>query len=200
MQMNTKLAINLKEGTVEVEGDEAFVRFIYDDFKESLSKHAALRTAPQPALDQAAERPLLTTGDSKRIKKSPARKKGGSGDNEKSRGAHTKPKYNAKLDLTRLPEFYDEWKPSGNSEKILVFAVFLRDHLRISPCSADDIFTCFFGLKSKTKTPEAFQQAFINAKNRTHYIEFKSTDSIEITIAGDNWFTEQAKKLREPSK
>ena len=141
--MNTKLAINLKEGTVQVEGDEAFVRFIYEDFKVSLSKHVALRTTQPPPLDQTAERPLLATGDSERIKKSLPRKKGGSGDNEKTRIAQTKPKYNAKLDLTRLPEFYDEWKPNGNSEKILVFAVFLRDHLRIAPCSADDIFTCF---------------------------------------------------------
>jgi len=203
---STKLAINLNEGTVQVEGDEAFVRFIYEDFRDSLSRRVIVKATTQPALEHQTQPPLLKNENQKEQpakppKKRPARKAARtSGAGEKTRTVLDRPEYNSKLNVTGLAEFYDQWKPTNNSEKILVFAVFLRDKLQIAPCNIGDVYTCFFAMKAKVKIPEAFQQAFIDAKNRTHYIEFETTDSVEITIAGDNWFTEQAKKLKEQPK
>jgi hypothetical protein len=203
---NTKLAINLSEGTVQVEGDEAFVRFIYEDFRDSLSKRVIAKVVTPPVLEHQTQ-PLLTN-ENKRAQRAELPKKrsarqpaaGGSGGAEKVRKVLDKPNYNPKLNVTGLPEFYDKWKPQNVPEQILVFAVFLRDTLQMPRCNADDIFTCFFAMKAKTKIPEAFHQAFLNTKARTHYIEFETTDSIEVTIAGDNWFTAQEKKLKEQSK
>ena len=48
----TKLAINLSEGTVQVEGTEEFVRFIYQDFKDSLSKQIIVRPVPVRSVEQ----------------------------------------------------------------------------------------------------------------------------------------------------
>jgi hypothetical protein len=158
---------------------------------------------PPPPLEHmpVTEQRLLTDNkDEKkdRVRKPAARKT--ASDGEKPRTVLAKPNFNSKLDTTGLADFYDEWKPENNSEKILVFDVFLRDRLKIAPCNADDIYTCFFVMKGKTKIPEAFQQAFITAKHRIHFIEFETTQSIEVTIPGDNWFAEQAKKLKEAGK
>jgi hypothetical protein len=201
--VNTKLAINLSEGTVQVEGDEAFVRFIYQDFKESLSKHVVIRPVPAPAspLENRAEQRLLTNETKNRVKRPATSKKAPNGDGETSRSAAPyKPKFNSKLNLAGLAEFYDELEPENNTEKIVVFAVFLRDRLQMERCSADDIYTCFFTLKAKTKIPEAFPQAFKDAKRRTHLIDFELIDSIEVTIAGDNWLSERQKKRKEQAK
>lgn len=188
--MNTKLAINLVEGTVEVEGTEEFVRFVYEDFKEHLSKKVAVRSASTPPLEHEQASVRLITDQSP----TPKKRKAGSGDSGKSRAAGAyKPKFNTALDLTGLEQFFDDWNPENNFEKILVFAVFLRDALNIAPCTADDIYTCFATLnrKGKTKVPEAFAQAFRDAQSRTHYIEVKSMQEIHITIPGDNRFNEK---------
>ena len=199
--MNTKLIINLSDGTVHAEGNEDFVRFIYQDFKDSLSKHP-LVNAPAPVLPSAhdSDRNLLTNDSAQSIATPSNRKKTISGEGEKTRTTQAKPKYNKNLDLTGLAEFYDELKPEKYSEKILVFAVFLRDRLGTSPCTSDDVYTCFFELRAKTKIPTAFQQAFIDTRNRTHFIDFRALDAIEINIAGENWVTEQAKRIREQAK
>jgi len=196
--MNTKLAINLSEGTVQVEGTEDFVRFIYQDFKESLSKHVFLRTVETtPPVTSNVEPPLLTT-DKTPQRRQPKKKRSSSGEEKLTRPvAYSKPKYNSELDLTGLEEFYDQWKPENNPEKILVFLAFLRDRLGKTSSHSDDVYTCFFAMRARTKIPGAFRQAFHDMKGRTHYIDFETTDSIEISIAGDNWFKSQTKKLKE---
>ncbi len=194
----TKLAINLSEGTVQVEGTEEFVRFIYQDFKDSLSKQVVVRPLPAQTLDRDSP-PALLTDETKSRKKRTQRKASINGNGEKPRPAAYKPTFNTKLDLATLEPFFDEWHPENNFEKILVCAVFLRDKLNIAPCTADDIYTCFFTLskKGKTKVPEAFKQAFIDCHNRTHYIEYKSPQEIQITIPGDNHSNEKKRKEQE---
>lgn len=195
----TKLSINLREGTVEVEGAEEFVRFIYQDFKESLSKRVIVQS-PEKVLDQVPETPLLSNEGKDQPKRRTKRKTAASGEADKSRTAAYKPTFNAQLNLAGLREFYDKWKPENNAEKILLFAVFLRDQLKTAPCSADDIFTCYFTLKDRTKTPEAFAQAFHDTKSRTHFIDYQTLQSISITIAGENYFSDKSRKRKEPGK
>ena len=59
-QKPTKLMINIKEGIIQAEGDKSFVRDVYNDFKEVVSKRVVtaheLQTAP-PALEQAKSMP-----------------------------------------------------------------------------------------------------------------------------------------------
>ena len=57
--MNTKLVINMNEGTVQVEGAEEFVRFVYQDFKDHLSKGIPPRTKRVPALEHMNDAPPL---------------------------------------------------------------------------------------------------------------------------------------------
>jgi len=194
----TRLAINLKEGTIEVEGNEEFVRFVYQDFKESLSKQIVAHATPISPIGHAALQPLIVDEDA-RAKPRSARKVY-SGGADKARKTKYKPQFNSKLDLSGLPKFYEAWDAANNYEKILVFAMFLRDRLQVVPCSADDIYTCFFTLKHKGPIPEAFVQTFHDAKSRTHYIEYDSIQSISITIPGENRYNEKLKANPDAAK
>lgn len=185
--MDTKLVVNFVERSVQVEGTEEFVRFVYQDFKDHLAEHAAGQLPTKILVRGADSEQIAEEKDTPRKKSNRTNK----GDNDKPKAAEYKPRFISDINLASLDEFYDAWKPTNNSEKILLFAVFLRDRLQIAPCNADQIYTCFFTLKGKTKTPVAFAQAFHNAKSRTHFIEFDSLQKIIITIAGDNHFNER---------
>lgn len=188
--MNTKLEISISEGTVLAEGSEEFVRFIYQDFKDNIAKHLA---RPFPQSKTVASPSVLLLDDAKAgKKKTPHKPK--TGDAEKARSGDYKPKFVSSLNLAGLDVFYAECAPTNNYEKILVFSVFLRDRVQIEPCSADDIYTCFFTLKNKTKIPEAFLQSFRDAQSRTHFIDFVSVLEIRVTIAGDNYFSQKLQK------
>jgi hypothetical protein len=197
--MNTKLAINIREGTVEVEGDEAFVRSIYQDFKEHIGKLVALQPAAPRALAVAPDHPAITDESAAQSKKKPHRR-GSSKAGENSRSADYKPTFDGSIDLSGLEEMYDEFDPENHSEKILLFAIFLRDTVKRVPCTADHIFTCYFTLKAKTETPAAFLQAFRTAQSRTHYIEYSSPQDIQITIPGDNFYNAKLKKKSETTR
>lgn len=185
--MITKLTINLRDGLLEAEGEESFVRSIYQDFRDQVVKAATLKVVPVTPfeqLDQSSAMPPISQRSSKSRRNS--------SDGGKGKAADYKPSFK-QHNLADLGEFYDAFAPSNHNEKILCFAVFLRDRLKIAPCTADDIYSCYFTLKTRTKTPEAFQQAFITAKNRTHFIEVEWPEKIEITIAGDNFYNDKLK-------
>lgn len=178
--MATKLHVNIATGVVEVEGDEALVRLVYEDFKKGLLSNAA----PAASAERAAEReePLREEKPARR-----ARRPKANGDNGKAKVEYT-PAFKKELDLAKLDDFYSQFAPKNHSEKILIFATFLRDVLKIEPCSADDIFTCYKWLKSKTQIPIAFVQAFRDAQHRVNVIEFNSPTDIKVSIAGLNYF------------
>lgn len=190
-QVNTRLLINLREGIVEAEGGEEFVRSVYDDFKERVSKPVVFPLSEPKqlsAVGSAPEQEEVHEQPKKRARKSRGSETG------KARAAEYKPEFNAQLNLADLENFYDGFEPANSSEKILIFAIFLRDKLGVVPCAANDIYSCFFMLKHKTKTPEAFVQAFRDTQHRTHFIEFVSPQHVKITIAGDNHFNQKLKR------
>lgn len=200
--MNTKLTINMRDGILDAEGSEEFVRTIYEDFKGEVAKWPS--TAPAPPHQIVAPVPNSTNAHIREIagsdtKKQPA--KGPTSNNEVSKKATTKyrPSFDATLNLKSLPTFYDEMAPQNASEKILIFASFLHETLGFQSCTADHIYTCFFTVKDKTKIPEAFEQAFRDAQSRTHFIQLNSLQDISITIAGNNHLEEMKKRKNASS-
>jgi hypothetical protein len=191
-----KLLINLRDGILDVQGSEDFVRSIYQDFKEQVAKSAIAVRAPVAALSAAVQE-MPESGEQSPRRRKVAR---ASTQNDKSKATEYKPSFNPQLNLNGLEEWYGRFEPANYSEKILLFAIFLRDHLNARPCNADDIFTCFQTLRSLTKTPEAFVQAFRDAQSRTHFIEYLSPENIEVTIAGENHFNHKLKRKEGASK
>ena len=182
--MNSKLAINLLAGTIEAEGSEEFVRFVYSDFKNSIGKQLTSHRIPQEPIASIVKDALPAIPFNE---KKPRQKPNSV---PKARAAEYRPTFNTKINLAGLDEFYDSWKPNSHAEKILLFATFLRDNLKIEPCSADDVYSCYSVMKAKTKTPQAFKQAFFDTR-KAHYIEFEALEQISITIAGDNHFNQK---------
>jgi hypothetical protein len=191
MDSVTKLLINLKEGIVQVEGAEEFVRDVYNDFKERVSKPVVIPSTTPARLEQQPEdiegstAPIKTGGP--RRSASGAGKTGGDASNYK-------PKFNNDLNLADLPQYYEKYAPSGHNEIILVFAAFMRDKMGKAPCTADDVYTCYFTMRAETKIPTAFVQAFRNCQTRTHYIKYTSLTEIEVAIPGDNFLAAKSKQ------
>lgn len=190
----TKLVINLKDGIIQAEGGEDFVREVYNDFKEVVSKRTFIPAPPAPAAIEQIP-PAEDDGETQRSPAGPAkgkaRRQPGTG-NKGSGDSTFKPKFDPDLDLTGIDEFRAEYSPTNNSEKILVFAAFLRDKLGKATCTAHEIYTCYF--TTKEKIPEAFVQAFRDCQSRTHYIKYTNMSDIEVTIPGNNWLNARAKK------
>lgn len=195
--VNTKLTINLREGILDVEGSDEFVRAIYEDFKGEVAKrqqpingaHRQLEVASTGSRDSDSLIEETKVKPKKRTRHSAV-----SGEGQKPRPAKYKPTFDPSLNLKELPEFYDELSPAKASEKILIFAVFLSEKLKMAPCTADHIFTCFFTVKDRTKIPEAFEQAFRDTQSRTHYIHYETLQEISVTIPGSNHFEEMKKR------
>lgn len=187
--MPTKLHLNIAQGVIEVEGDEVLVRQVYEDFKSGLLGRG------KPNSEDGIK--VKNESGSERVKKrgrSP-RRTPKSGDAGKSKVEYA-PSFKKDLDLSKLERFYDQYDPKNHSEKILIFAVFLRDGLKIVPCTADDIFTCYTNLKSKTKIPQAFVQALRDADGRQKLINFVSPNEINIPISGENHFQHKLQKAK----
>jgi hypothetical protein len=192
--MNTKLTINLRDGILDVEGSDEFVRSIYEDFKGEVAKRIPLKPAGPPQIDFVPEDEKA--GNSDALSKKPklkTRSKQVPSKGQKPR-IYT-PKFDPDLNLDGLPEFYDKLGPVNATEKILTFAMFLKEKLQIQPCTCDQIYTCFFTVRDRTKIPEAFVQSFWNAQSRTHFIQVNSLEEIVVTIPGNNHFEKMKKRI-----
>jgi hypothetical protein len=196
MTMNTKLTINLRDGILDVDGSEEFVRSIYDDFKGEVAKRLPLTTGAPRQIEAAAfaaPEPEAEIPKDK-TKKPRAKRAATTGEGQKARAGKYKPTFDPNLNLKRLPEFYDRMKPENAAEKILIFAVFLKEELKMHFCTADHIYTCFFTVKDRTKIPEAFEQAFRDTQSRTPFVQVTSMQEISVTIPGSNRFEEMKKR------
>ena len=69
----------------------------------------------------------------------------------------------------------------------------MRDELKLSPLTADDVYTCYWQMRDRTKTPEAFVQALRDTK-RAGYIDYNSPEDMQISIMGENHFSHDLKR------
>ena len=187
--MHAKLYINISEGVVEVEGDPEFVREVYADFKDRLLN----------GLDNTPENPMpngssveTKKSSPKRKERSPAKKAAQADSNDSSIDPRN-PKLDKNLDLSQLRDFFYQFEPKNNAEKILIFAKFLIDELKIDQPNIDQFYSCFIELKEKI--PTAFEQAFRDTHGRKYgYIKYKSANDISVPIKGTNHFNDRIKR------
>lgn len=184
--MQTKLHVNLVEGLIDVEGDEKFVREIYNDFKNDLrafgkqSLGAVLEKKQKPEKETSKRE----TKRKARRTKTTAKK---TDDEGKSKAPAYRPSLVKDLNLSGLSEFYTQFAPKNNAEKILIFVKFLENERQISPCTADQIYTCYRTLKQTV--PQHFRQVITNTSGREYgYLEYNSVDDLKVSIIGQNHF------------
>lgn len=190
--MQNKLSVNLAQGLIEVEGEAAFVREVYSDFKDKLLEqfngpvsggNGMPDENPEKDLGETSPKPQASKAKKTRIRKRTATDSSGT---PASKGPKYKPKIDPNLALNGLDEFYEQYVPKNNYERVLIFAEFLRTKLSIEPCSADAIYTCFQKLKHKSKVPVAFSQLIIDSRGDKAFISYESYDEITLTANGEN--------------
>ncbi len=176
--MTAKLHIDLKQGLIDIEGDPALVEKIYNDFKDRLSQPIA----------EAGEAGASETGAKQKRRSSP-RKRTDSDD-----GSSIDPDNPRVLDLelSGLPGFYARYKPKGHAEKLLIFAAFLVDEMKINDPNTDHFYSCYRFIDEKS--PNAFAQAFRDAANRQGYLAYNSPSEISITHKGRNHLLHSVEK------
>jgi hypothetical protein len=188
-----KLRFDAKNGTLEVEGSEAFVSRMYEDFKTAvggaLTLSEQLGASPN---DEREESPDATTPRRRpRRGRAPTTPDANASDKVKNYA----PGLDASLDTVGLDEFYFPFAPKNHAERILIFVKFLEDKKGILPCTGDQIFTCYRSLREKI--PEAFVQALRDAAgDRYGYIEYKSPTEISSTVRGTNHFEQNGISLK----
>lgn len=200
MSENTKLRVDFNNGTFDGEGDPEFLRRMYEDFGARLEKLRASR-GPRPAADDSEDEELEgaeTIDEAVKVR----RKRRAARPTAKSSAADKVMNYSPTLvkdlNLSGLNEFYEPWAPKNHPERILLFAHFLDSALHISPCTADQIFTCYRYVKDRV--PEAFVQAFRDASGNRHgYIDYKSPTDISVTIVGLNHLEHGGLKKKAPN-
>lgn len=189
--MQTKLHMNLTQGIVDVEGDVEFVRAVYDDFKDRLTKHST--TAPEAReLVDAPSSKTASAGSTKSKRRGQSRKKAAISEAGETSVNPDTPKLDKTVDTSKLKGFYDQFDPSSAPEKILIFLKYLIDIENIPTPNIDQIYTCFRAIKEKV--PSAYSQAFRDTASKKGFIDYNSATDIKITILGENHFEHSLKK------
>lgn len=190
--MTSRLQIRLGEVLLDVEGDPTLVLEVYRDFRDRIVRNFKTDglvgpDAVAPASPSVSEDPAPIAQVEPRevaARRKGARRKRPSANGGEPRTEAYTPTMIKNLDLRGLPEFYAKFKPKSHSEKILIFAEFLKDKGH-EPCTADQIFTCY--AFARVERPKAFRQAIIDAHGLKHgFIDYKTVGDIRVTHLGED--------------
>lgn len=184
-----KFKYDAVQGVFEYEGDHDLLKStlltLNDSVKPSRTPTKKVSASP---VEVVGNQEVVETTEKVISPKKPKPKK------KKSTG---KPKFNADLDLLKLPDFYDSHNLKNNSECIVAFLVFLTKELKLEQVSINDVFTCFDHLKAKLKTP-GVKKALDNAKHLGHVIDYdRGMDNIRLTTKGSNLYHHEILKRKE---
>lgn len=174
---DTKIKIDIGQGIIEAEGDEQFVKSIYNDFKDRLNAPAA-RSGSGSGKRRGSKPKVANNDGSEKPKKA------------KTKNSDT-PSLVKDLDLTggkdypSLRDFYGEYAPKSNMEKNLIFAYYLQHKASHSNIGVDEIYTCYRNIV-KLKVPKALTQSLIDTSARKGWIDTKSLSDLKVPIAGMN--------------
>ncbi|AZV22655.1 hypothetical protein [Mesorhizobium sp. M7A.F.Ce.TU.012.03.2.1] len=190
--MNTKIHFSQGDTVFDVEGDADVVREVYRDLKGALVGRLAM-VKPMPLREHIADA-LEDTGATEVQRKKPVRrKKGNSGStSSEPRAEAYQPSLVKDLKAPGLEEFYGKFIPKSHSEKVLMFAHFLRES-GYDPCTANQIFTCYKLVN--IARPKAFKQAIIDAHGtKFGYVEYGGVDNIRVTTIGEDYLNFKMQK------
>lgn len=122
---DTRVKINFREGTVEIEGSEEFVEKHWPECKELLENISTSEPEPQELDKQKKE------------------KKGGKSGKNPITIVPLEVDLKGKGDIPSLKNFYAEKSPTNNQEKITIFAYYLKKYCKISEMKLGQALSCF---------------------------------------------------------
>ncbi len=182
----TRIRIDLTQGTIEAEGTEEFVLSIYTDFKEQIQQtHLKHRSQTK------------TIGRTQ-----PDKQAGKSAKKRKANTGKTAPKIVKDLDLSgkgkksNLKDFYEQYSAKSNFEKNLVFCYYLQQVIEHTPITVDHVFTCYRHIKG-IKSPMALAQSLLDTSHHKGWIDTSSLEDIKVPIAGINYLEHDLGKAED---
>ena len=172
---NAKAKINLKEGTIELEGSESFVDKYLAGFQQQL-----IEAAKNPTPESPPQPPVILTKD------------------ELDKAGKKKP---AKLAQTVIPipldlkgkdgspplrEFYEQKNPKTLWESLAVFAYYLKEYLKIDRMEAGHVAACC--KEVNIKVPTSIPQMFYDIQHQKGWLNiYDKRKFAEINTAGENY-------------
>ena len=190
------MTIDLSQGTLEVEGEEEFVKSVYTDFKEVIKSNVSPNEKNLNKGHGTTTKPLNTFRESE--KNSPVARVT---QRRKPRGPSLS--IINDLDLSggskceNLKDFFKQYEAKSNMERNLIFIYYLQQKLEITGISVNHVFTCYRNV-SGLKAPEALYQSLLDTKNIKGWLDTSDTENITVTVSGINHLEhDMPKKLNE---
>lgn len=180
----TRLSINVKEGTLEVEGEESFVSQVYADFKEQVANASALRAAGiAPESKESLQVDAPKTDSKKQQKKNRSSKPKASFSIVKDLDL------SAKSNSQSIRDFFAEKSPTPEAttsmEKNAIFVYYLQMIAKIDTITVDHIYSCYKDVG--VKYPSALRQSLKDTAFHKGYIDTSSLDAIKLATPGENF-------------
>lgn len=194
--MNSKLLINLHNGTLEVEGSEDLIKEIYSDFKHLLADADSSKkqdeSGDKKPVDQIIKKQTANKKKSSSTKSHSSPKPKSSGDPKMLTTLNLRPK--GKM---ALKDYAAKYSIKTTEELSLLIVYYLIEELK-EKVSIDHIYTCYKELGKKI--PQHLRQTLINQKNNKNYIDINDWDDIKFTIPGMNHMEHDIAKADGKSK
>lgn len=176
----TKAKINVIDGTIELEGSEAFVKQYLDEFKELLQRPVRQNKEEIPEISEAKESAKnMATKKSTTCKSSSAKKSA-------SKVSIERFDIHGGGDVPSLEDYIQEKKPgAGNGNIIAVIGHYITEKLGEDTFSEGQIEYAYKMLK--IKRPNHLRQIMINEKNKRDLFEPNAEDGSKwhLTRAGE---------------
>lgn len=170
--MVTKAKINLKEGTVELEGSEAFVSKYLEEFRKQIQGIKFSETATPAGEVKTHE-----------VKEKPTKKKVGK---TFQTVAPIPLDLKKKDDKPALRDFFKLKNPKNYMENLTVFAYYLKKYLSINEMQMGHVVSCC--KEVRCKVPANIPMMFKNIQHFKGWIDvLTGGESAQITTQGENY-------------
>jgi len=171
-----RIKIDLSQGVLEVEGEEGFLKEIYEDFKSRVSI-ATDSKATHPAIEAETAASENKNKPTKSKIKTGARKETYSFVKDLNLRGDGK-------SIDSLKDFYTKKLPSSAMETTTVFIYYLCSVLKINNVGLDHLYTCYKEVGQKV--PAALRQNLLDTAHRKGTIDTSSLDNVTLTTRGEN--------------
>lgn len=179
----TKIRIDLKNGYLEAEGEEAFVKDIYTDYKDVLAMVISRQSEERQqeiAAPALSDKKASAVGSKKIADKAPKQMKTKNLESHKMLGD---------LDLNpqdgiSLRAFIDSKNPAMAQEINTAIVFYLQKNLTIAAITTDHVYTCY--KSAGKKVPTALVQSLKDTMRHKGWIDASDLTKIHLTTAGEN--------------
>jgi hypothetical protein len=175
----TKLKIDFQLGILEVEGEETFVKMVYQDYKDKLNTDILLKASQEERKIQTKEK------DAEEMSHKPEKRK------SKSRSVREALSIVKDLDLSSksnkqsLRDFYKEKQPQVGMENNAVFVYYMQKIAAINGITVNHVYSCYKDVGARV--PTALRQSLIDTSHNKGWIDTASLEDIKVATPGENF-------------